>query len=236
MFSSPARTAAGLLLALTTLGAVAEPLPYHRVDFATEVAREIANDQMTAVMSIEISDKDPGRLAQQMNQAVNDALRKAAAFPTVKTSSGNQHTWPVYGSTLTSSSKLESWRGRAELRLESRDFKAAGDLIGKLQDKLQLSGISFAVAPDTRRKLEDDLTAEAIAAFRAKADVVSLAWKAKGYKLVQMSLGSNGGGMPHPVMMRSAKMMDAEAVSAPELAGGETRLTVNVSGAIELQP
>ena len=88
MRSFPARTAAGLILALTTLGALAEPLPYHRVDFATEVAREVANDQMTAVMSIEISDKDPGRLAQQLNQAVNDALRKAAAFSTVKTSSG----------------------------------------------------------------------------------------------------------------------------------------------------
>ena len=132
--------------------------------------------------------------------------------------------------------QLQLWRGRAEIRLESRDFKAAGDLIGKLQDKLQLSGISFGIAPETRRKLEDDLTAEAIATFRAKADAVSLAWKAKGYKLVQLSLGTNGGGMPHPVMMRSAKMMDAEAVAAPVLAGGESRIAVNVSGSIELQP
>ena len=105
-----------------------------------------------------------------------------------------------------------------------------------LAARVTAAGISFGIAPETRRKLEDDLTAEAIATFRAKADAVSLAWKAKGYKLVQLSLGTNGGGMPHPVMMRSAKMMDAEAVAAPVLAGGESRIAVNVSGSIELQP
>lgn len=230
------RMATTLLLATISVGAFAETPVYHRVDFSTEVAREIANDQMNAVMSIELSDKDPGRLAQQMNQIINDALKKAAAYPAVKTSSGNQHTWPVYGSTLTSSSKLESWRGRAEIRLESRDLKAAGDLIGKLQEKLQLNGVSFSVAPETRRKIEESLTAEAIGVFRTKAESVRQAWSAKSYKLVQMSLGINGGGMPQPLMMRASKMMDAETASTPAFEGGESRLTVNASGSIELQP
>lgn len=236
MSALSSRITTGLLLAAISLGTSAETPVYHRVDFSTEVAREIANDQMNAVMSIELSDRDPGRLAQQMNQVINDALRKAAAYPAVKTSSGNQHTWPVYGSTLTSSSKLESWRGRAEIRLESRDFKAAGELIGRLQDKLQLNGVSFSVAPETRRKTEESLTAEAIGAFRAKAESVQTAWNAKGYRLVQMSLGTNGGGMPQPLLMRASKMMDAEAVSAPAFEGGESRLTISASGSIELQP
>lgn len=229
------RLIASLLLTSTSLTALAETPTYQRVDFSTEVARETANDQINATLSIELSDKDAGRLAQQLTIATNDALKKAAAFPQVKTSSGNQHTWPIYGSTLTSSSKLEGWRGRAEIRIESRDFKAAGELIGKLQEKLQLNGIHFSVAADTRRKLEDSLTAEAISSFRARAESVQTAWGAKGYKLVQMSLGTAGGGAPQPVMMRAAKMMDESAVT-PEFAGGETRLTVNVSGSIELQP
>lgn len=228
------RMATGLFLACSTLSAVAETPVYHRVDFSTEVAREIANDQMNATLSVELSDRDAGRLAQQLNQAINDALKKASAYPSVKASSGNQHTWPIYGSTLTSSSKLESWRGRAEIRLESRDFKAAGELIGKLQDKLQLNGVSFSVAPDTRRKVEDSLTAEAITAFRARAESIRSAWEAKSYKLVQMSLGTSGGGMPQPIMMRAAKAMDAE--TTPSFAGGESRLAVNVSGSVELQP
>jgi len=230
------RLATSLFLATTTLAAFAETPVYQRVDFSTEVAREIANDQLNATLSLELSDKDPGRLAQQLTLAINDALKKSAAFPAVKASSGNQHTWPIYGSTITSSSKLESWRGRAEIRLESKDFKASGELIGKLQEKLQLNGINFTVAPDSRRKVEDGLTTEAITSFRTRADTIRTAWSAKSYKLVQMSLGTAGGGGPQPVMMRAAKMMDAESSPAPEFAGGESRLTVSVSGSIELQP
>lgn len=226
-----------LFLALPVCASADTPLTYQRVDFSTEVARNIPNDQMNANLSIELSDKDAGRLAQQLTLAINDALKKAAAYPTVKATSGNQNTWPVYGSTLTSSSKLESWRGRAEIRLESKDFKAAGELIGKLQEKLQMNGISFVVSADTRSQTENSLTTEAITAFKARAEAIRTAWTAKSYRLVQMSLGSAGGPAPYmPMMMRSMKAADAESMPAQDLAGGETRLVVNVSGSIELQP
>lgn len=216
--------------------AAAEPPVYQRVDFSSEVAREIPNDQMNATLSIELNDKDAGKLAQQLNLAINDAIKKASVYPSVKVSSGNQNTWPIYGSTLTTSSKLESWRGRAEIRLETKDFKAAGELIGKLQEKLQINGINFVVSPESRRKVEDSLTSEAIASFKARADAIRSAWSAKGYKLVQMSLGSAGGPMPYMPMMRTMKATEADGAPAQELAGGDTRLVVNVSGSIELQP
>lgn len=216
--------------------ALADVPTYQRIDFSTEVAREIPNDQMNATLSIELSDKDAGKLAQQLATTINDAMKKAAAYPSVKVSSGNQNTWPVYGTTVTSSSKLESWRGRTEIRLETKDFKAAAELIGKLQEKLQINGINFVVSADSRRKVEDSLTAEAIAAFKTRAEAIRTAWNAKGYKLVQMSLGSAGGPMPYMPMMRTMKAAEADGVPAQDLAGGDTRLAVNVSGSIELQP
>lgn len=231
------RKATFIALALSLAGlASAETPVYQRVDFSTEVAREIPNDQMNATLSIELSDKDAGKLAQQLTLAINDAVKKATAYPSVKLSSGTQNTWPVYGSSLTSSSKLESWRGRAEIRLESKDFKAAGELIGKLQEKLQINGVSFVVSADSRRKVEDSLTTEAITAFKTRADAIRTAWNAKGYKLVQMSLGSASGPMPYAPMMRTMKAAEADGAPAQDLAGGDTRLVVNVSGSIELQP
>lgn len=226
-----------LTLALCVpISANAETAVYQRVDFSTEVAREIPNDQLNATLSIELSDKDAGKLAQRLNTIVNEAMKKASAYPSLKISSGNQNTWPVYGSTLASSSKLESWRGRHEIRLETKDFKAAGELIGKLQENLQINSINFVVSADSRRKVEDSLTSEAIAAFKTRADAIRTAWNAKSYKLVQMSLGSAGGPMPYMPMMRSMKTAEADSAPAQELAGGDTRLVVNVSGSIELQP
>jgi predicted secreted protein len=228
--------ASAFALMAAPLLAQADTPVYQRVDFSTEVAREIANDQMNATLSVELSDKDAGKLAQQITVVVNDAMKKAAAYPAVKATTGGQNTWPVYGSTLASSSKLESWRGRAEIRLESKDFKAASELIAKLQEKMQMNGVSFVVSADTRRKVEDSLTAEAISAFKTRADAIRSAWNAKGYKLVQMNLGSAGGPMPYMPMMRAMKSAEADAAPAQDMAGGETRLVVNVSGSIELQP
>ena len=93
------------------------------------------------------------------------------------------------------------------------------------------------MAPDTRRKVEEAMTGEAIAAFRSRAETVRSAWAAKGYRLVDMNMGSAGGPQPYLPMMRGMKAMaDAESVPAQDMAGGETRLVVNVSGSIELQP
>lgn len=99
-----------------------------------------------------------------------------------------------------------------------------------------MNGISFVVSADARNKTESSLTGEAIAAFKARAEGIRNAWSAKGYKLVQMSLGSAGGATPYMPLMRTMKSAEADEAPAQDIAGGETRLVVNVSGSIELQP
>ena len=205
--------------------------PRNRIDFQTEVNQVLPNDLMRATMSIELSDKNPGQLARALTQAMNESLAKGRSFNTVKLASGNQQSWPIYND----KQRLESWRGRAELTLESKDFKAAGELLSQLQDKLQLQGLNFVVSEESRLAAEKKLTTEAIAAFREKADTVRQAWGAKGYSLVQMNLGSSGGGggYPRPPMVTMMKM--ADAAPAAEMAGGESRVSVSVSGSIELK-
>jgi len=90
------------------------------------------------------------------------------------------------------------------------------------------------VSEETRLAAEKKLTTDAIAAFREKADAVRQAWGAKSYSLVQMNLGSSGGGggYPRPPMMM---MKMADAAPAAEMAGGDSRVSVNVSGSIELK-
>ena len=208
--------------------AVAEPAIYNRVDFQVEAAREVANDLLTATLSVDIQDKQPARVAQQMNAALNKALKKAAAFGAVKASSGNQQTFPVYGK----NNQIEGWRGHGEIRIESRDFKAAGELIMQLQSGMQLSGVQFGVAPETRAQIEDALIAEAIKAFQQRAETIRAALGAKSYKTVHLGIG---GGMPHPPMPMLRATMAETAIPTPEFAGGESRMTVQINGTIETQ-
>jgi predicted secreted protein len=73
-------------------------------------------------------------------------------------------------------------------------------------------------------------------AFKTRADKIKTAWNAKGYKLVQMNLGTTNNQPPQPMyMMRAAKMEMADAAPAADYAGGQSRLNVQVSGTIELE-
>ena len=227
----PLVLAAALLTASSLSQAQTADTPRNRVDFQSEVSQVMPNDLMRATLSIELSDRNPGQLARALTQAMNEGLAKGRGFSTVKLASGNQQSWPIYND----KQKLESWRGRAELTLESKDFKAAGELLSQLQDQLQLQGLNFVVSEETRLAAEKKLTTDAIAAFREKADAVRLAWGAKSYSLVQMNLGSSGGGggYPRPPMAMMMKM--ADAAPGAEMAGGESRVSVNVSGSIELK-
>ena len=216
-----------LLTAATT--AHAEEALYNRVDFSTEAAREITNDLLLAQMSLEVSDQSPARVAQLLNTTINENLKKAAAFPTVKVSSGNQSTYPLYGK----NNHLDGWRGNARIRLESRDFKAAGELIGQLQTSLQLTGVSFSVAPETRRKLEDELVGEGLAVFRKRAEAISEALGGSGYRIVHITI-NHGGIPPQPLMLDGAVMAIKATAPAPEFVGGDSEITAQISGTVEI--
>lgn len=224
-----------LLIVLTacTQFAWADAEPYNRVDVRAEAGREISNDLMNAQLSIEVQDEEPAAVARRISAVMNDALKTSAAYPAVKVSSGWQTTYPLYGK----NSHLNGWRGTAQIKLESNDFKAAGELIGKFQEsQLHMSGISFSISPDARRQAENSLIAEAINAFSRRAAAVSTLLGGTGYKIVHVGIGTSGVPTPYPMVAR-ASMMESSAVAAQEFAGGESRMTVQVTGTIEvLQP
>ena len=219
------------LLVTTPIYADSAPT-YQRIDFQTDVEKEIANDLLSATLSVELNNKNPALLAKELTTITNESLKLGSSYSTVKLTSGNQQTYPIYND----KNKLDGWRGRAEVQVSSKDFKAAGELISQLQAKLQLNILNFTVAPETRRELENQLMSEAVAAFRQRADKIKTAWNAKGYKLVQMNLGTTNNSPPQPMyMVRAAKMEMADAAPAADYAGGQSRLNVMVSGSIELE-
>lgn len=237
MFTRLSARLPALMLTMTCLCASTLPAQAHEtttglVDFQSEVSRLLRNDQLHAVLYVELTERDPTQLSRGLVRVINDALHAVQAWPAVKASNGNQSSWPLYGK----NNHLDGWRGRAELVLDSQDFKAAGDALAALQDKLQLQGISFVVSDAARQSAEQALTREAIAAFRQRADNIRSAWGASSYQLMQMNLGSNGT-PPRPPMLMMMKAASADAMPTPEpLSGGESRLTVTASGSIRLQP
>lgn len=214
--------AAGVLAAET-----AQPR-YNLVELQAEVQREVQNDLLNATLYVELEDASAAAVATAVNRRINDALRAAKEYKGVRVRSGNNQTYPVYSKTNT----LQNWRGRGEIRLDSGDFEAASTLIGKLQASMQLGNIGFSVSPEMRRSVENELITEAIAAFKARADIIKTALSGRAYKLQRLNVGS-AYSAPQPRLAMARAASSAE-VAAPNLEGGISQVIIRANGAIEI--
>jgi predicted secreted protein len=207
-----------------------EPPRYNQVDLNAEVSREVQNDLMNASLYAEVSDPSAARVADQVNRITAEGLKATGEFKTVKARSGFSQTFPVYDR----QGKLTGWRGRSEIRLESKDIQAMAALIGRLQSTMQLGGVSFSVSPELRRQTENDLINDAVAAFRVRADIAAKAIGGRSFKFRRMGINT-GGFAPGPRPMAAARASAAPAeVAPPTFEPGTSMVQVSVNGTVEV--
>lgn len=198
------------------------------VELSAEASRPAANDQVHAVLSAEAAGPALGELSRQVNAMIADALKVSKSYSTVKVQSGNTSTYPTYSK----SGKIESWRMRSEVSLESNDTAAVSELIGKLQTSLGVARLVMQPSPETRKKVENEAMLDALAAFKARAKVVSDAL-GKSYQIKHLSV-STGGRIAEPMFRMAAKSAMSEAAPMP-IEAGESLVTANISGQVELE-
>lgn len=223
-----------LLLSILLAGTgalAAEPAQphYNTVTLQAEAQREVQNDLLNATLYVEANDATPAGVANAVNKTVNAALRVAKEYKDVRVRSGNNQTYPVYSR----SNQLQGWRGRGEIRIESRDFEAASAVIARLQPGMQLANMGFSISREARRAAEDELAVEAIAAFKARAEVLRKALGGRGYKLQNVNV-SNGHNAPQPRFALARAAPAAQEVVPINMEGGYSVIVVTASGAIEV--
>lgn len=209
-----------------------ENLNYQIINLQAEASREVSNDEMQAILFIEKSNRQPAELAAQMNQLMSQAIQTARKYPQVKVKTGSQSTYPIYD---TDNRKLKEWRGRAEIQINSQDFKAASQLISELQQNFQTESISFSVSDQQRKTVENELMIEASKNFQQRAQAVSKAWNKNQYTLVNLNLNTNNY-FPQPMVRSSmSKLASAEAMPVQDMSAGESKISVNANGSIQLK-
>lgn len=220
-------------LSLPVLAQAADPLNYNLVNIQADATRQVSNDEMNAVLYIEKSNKQPAELATQINQLMTQAVNTSRKYPTVKIETGSQTTYPIYDN---DNRKLKEWRGRAEVRLESTDFKAASQLISELQQNFQTQSINFSVSDAQRKKVENELMVEASKNFQQRAQALTQAWNKSGYNLVNLNLNTNN--YSNPISPRISMMKaaaPADMVAEQAMVGGESKISVNANGSIQFK-
>ena len=198
------------------------------VELSAETSRPAVNDLVRATVSAEASGTTPGELSRQVNGQIAEALKTAKAYPAIRTQSGGTSTTPIYAK----GGKIESWRMRSELSLESGDTAAVSELLGKLQASLGVSNLLLQPSPETRKKVEEQAIIDAIAAFKGRAKVIADALGTT-YRIKQLNVNTSGR-IVQPMFRTAARAMTMDAAPMP-VEAGESQVSATVSGQIELE-
>jgi predicted secreted protein len=224
-----------LALAAATV-AVAQPSSqqpfFNVITLEASATADVPTDTLTVTLFTEEQGPDPGVLATRVNARLEEALARAKKEPKVEAHSGNYQTTPVYDR----ANQVTGWRTRAEIVLESRDFKAVSALAGALQPAMKLGSMQFSLSRQAREAADASLLTEALAKFQERARQVAKGLGFPGYQLGQITVRNEGPIRPQPVMYRM-QAASAEGAGAPVPAeGGKNAVTVFVSGSVVLGP
>jgi predicted secreted protein len=224
-----------LFLLPSSVFATQHTLSYNKIQLAVQEVAEISNDTAVTTLSVELEDSDPKRLANHINQTVNQALQTTKNYPQVTVKTGSQYTYPLYNQ----SNQRTGWRTLGQLVLKSQDFVALSQLIGELQHtagSLQFNDLQFSISETAREQTEAELTQRAIQKFKAKANLIGKGFHSTNWRLVNMEVST-----PHsstlPVHATRMKTDGTSSVAvAPQLEGGKSQLQVMITGTIQLRP
>lgn len=224
-------TVLGFLLTPTpaVVSADEDPPVYDRVTLSVSAESNVENDVLVAVLFSQRDGPEVAGPAGEVNEAIAWAVEQAKGVPEVKLQTLDYRTHPVYRKDV-----LSGWRVSQSIRLESHEAALISVLIGELQQRLGLRSVGYAVSPQRRREAEDQLIAEAIGSFRARADLVARELGRTRYRIVRVDV--NTGGRPIPRMPTQRMAIASGALDAPPtLEAGTQTVQVSVSGSIELQ-
>lgn len=223
-----------LALAVATASVAQAPQQpfFNVVTIEASATADVPTDTLTVTLFVEEQGPDPGAIATRVNARLEEALARAKKEPKVETHSGNYQTTPVYDR----ANQITGWRTRADVVLESRDFKAVSALAGALQPGLKMGSMTFSLSRGAREAADAALLNEALAKFQEKARAVAKGLGFPGYMLGQITVRNDGPVRPPPIAYRMSAMAEGVAQGPVPAEGGKNAVTVFVSGSVVLGP
>lgn len=220
--------------ATTTAGlAHAEPaLLQGVVTLSASATVEVTKDLLSVVLTATREGQDATAVQTQLKQALDAALaeaRKQARPGQIEIQTGNFALYPRYAP----KGGINGWQGTAELVIQGKDMAGIGALTGRITS-MTVSGVSQGVSRELREKVEGDLTAQAIARYRAKAADYAKQFGYAGYVIREVSVGTSEPPGFVPMPMVRAKAMSMAADESMPVEAGKAQVSVNVSGSVQL--
>jgi len=211
----------------------ADQAGYYQVSLTASAEQEVTPDLMRITFYSEARDKDAMRLAQMTTKALNAAIEKARLVDGITIQSGSHTVYPIHDK---EDQEVIAWQERAELHLESGDFTTLTALSAGLVGDLKIASQHFLLSKTRQKEVENRLIEAAIIAFGERAQIATSAIGGKSYKIMQLSLETQGAIRPllRPRNMIMASQANDEAM-IPQIEAGTHEVVVGINGLIEIE-
>jgi predicted secreted protein len=220
------------LTALSVVRAQPAAAPPHDVlTLSAQATVEVPYDVMAMTLSTTRDGTDAAAVQTLVRQAVDAALveaRKAQRPGQLDVRTGAFSLSPRYGN----KGAISAWVGQAELVLEGRDMNAIAQLAGRL-NTLTVLRVGYALARDTRERVEADAVAQAIARFRARAADYAKQFGYAGYAVREVNVGTSEPGIVQP-LVRSRMVASSAGDESIPVEAGMANVTVSVNGSVQM--
>ena len=221
------------LAALPAFGQTLAP-PLGVANLASSATVEIDRDVLAITLSTSRDGADAAGVQSQLKQALDAALaeaRKVAKAGQVEVRTGAFSLSPRY----TNKGVASGWQGSAELVVEGRDMQAIAQLTGRITT-LTIARVGYQLSRELREGAEAEVTAQAIARFRAQAAATARQFGYAGYEIREVHVGTQ---QPTPYAPRQMAMRAAgDASMASEalpVEAGKGSVTATVNGSVQMK-
>lgn len=221
----------GLVVSASAWSADARPL-MDSASLSASAMAEVVQDRAALVVFVQREGSDAAAVQAQLSKVLTPALNqaRAAAGRDVEVGTGAFSVWPRYGN----DGRIQQWEGRAELLLSGRDIGVLSSLAGQLKG-MALAQVRWSVSPALRQRIEDEVQAQAVERFRAKAQALARQFGYNSYQLQQVQVsGDDPGGPIRPVF--AARAMAANAAPPVPLEAGTASVGITVQGTVQFKP
>ena len=209
-----------------------EPAPQGVVRLASSATVEVTRDLLSVVFNTTREGLDAAAVQSQLKQALDAALaeaKKVAKPGQLDVQTGNFSLAPRY----TGKGVVSGWQGSTELIVEGRDMQAIGALSGRITT-LTISRVGYNLSRELREKSEAEISAQAIAGFRAKAAEYAKQFGYTGYVIREVAVNSSEPPILRPMAMTQMRAASVATDEALPVEPGKGTVSVNVGGTVQL--
>lgn len=224
-----------LALVSSVVGAAELPQPQNVVGLQASASVDVTKDLISVTMSTTRDGADATSVQAGLKQALDAALaeaKKSAKPNQIDVRTGGFSLFPRYSDKGANKGGITGWQGTAELVIEGKDIPGIAALAGKI-NTLTIARVASGLSREQREKVESDVTAQAIASYRAKASEYAKQFGFTTYTLREVNINSNEPVMyAEKAMVRSAMASSASDTLPVEM--GKGTVTVSVNGTVQL--